>query len=321
MKFDEITVKTNTPGADFLAGELIVNGITSFAINDPRDFLQIIDEKSVPFDYYESDLVPEDADTVSVTVYLTQNAQGRSRREFVLKTAESMKSRPEFGNIEITGSVSDDKDWENNWKEFFHPVKIGEKLIIKPSWEDCDPEGRTVLEIDPESSFGSGRHETTKLCLESIEKLPLAGADVLDMGCGSGILGIAACLLGAKSCVGVDIEENAAEITEKNARINGIPEGTVTALCGNILEDKKLLERIKTKKYDIILSNIVADVLCEMLPIFKDLIKDGGRIVLSGIIAPRKEKVLAALEANSFAVKDVRLENDWTAIDAEKAGK
>ena len=318
MKFDEITVKTNTPGADFLAGELIVNGITSFAINDPKDFLQIIDEKSVPFDYYESDLIPEDTDSVSVTVYLTQNAQGAERREFVLKTANSMKSRPEFGVIEISGSVSDDKDWENNWKEFFHPVKIGEMLMIKPSWEDADPEGRTVLEIDPESSFGSGRHETTKLCLESIEKLPLAGAEVLDMGCGSGILGIAACLLGASHCVAVDIEENAVAITEKNARINGIEENKIAALCGNILDNSELLGEIKSRRYDIILSNIVADVLVEMLPIFADVITDGGRIVLSGIISTRKEKVLAALAENSFAVNKVNEENDWVAIDAEK---
>ena len=319
MIFDEITIKTNTPGADFLAGKLIINGITSFAVNDPKDFLQIIDEKSVPFDYYESDLVPEDTDTVTVTVYLAQNAQGRERAAFVRRAAEEMKANPGFGKIEITGSVSDDKDWENNWKEFFHPVKIGEKLMIKPSWEECDPEGRTVLEIDPESSFGSGRHETTKLCLELIQKLPLENAAVLDMGCGSGILGIAACLLGAKSCLAVDIEQNAAEITEKNARINNLPEGALKAICGNILDDEAALNAVRANKYGIILANIVADVLAEMLPVFAEITSPGGRLILSGIISIRREKVLDALEKNGFAATNVVCENDWVAIEAKKA--
>lgn len=321
MIFDEITVKTNTCGADHLAGELIINGVTSFSVNDPKDFLQIIDEKSVPFDYYESDLIPEDTETVSVTVYLTRNAQGAERAELVKSIAESMKSVPEYGNIDISYSSSDDKDWENNWKEFFHPMKIGEKLIIKPSWEECDPEGRAVLEIDPESSFGSGRHETTKLCLEEIEKLRLKNATVLDMGCGSGILGIAACLLGAKDCVAVDIEENAVEITKKNALANGIPAQCITALCGNILENESLLCEIKRRKYDIVLSNIVADVLVEMLPIFKEITLPCGIIILSGIISMRKDKVLASLCENGFRVQDVRTENDWVAIKAEKVEK
>ena len=319
MIFDEITVKTNTPVADYLAGELIVNGITSFAINDPKDFLQIIEEGSVPFDYYESDLIPEDTESVYVTVYLTRNAQGGERSRFVMKTAEEMKNRPEFGEIVITGSVSDDRDWENNWKEFFHPMDIGEKLLIRPSWEQCDPRGRVVLEIDPESSFGSGRHETTKLCLESVEKLDLKGKRVLDMGCGSGILGIAACLLGALECVAVDIEENAVEITEKNARINGLPENAVKAYCGNILDNAVLLGKISENKYDVILSNIVADVLVEMLPVFRNILVPGGKVILSGIIAMRKDKVIAALAENGFDVNKVNSENDWIEITAEKA--
>ena len=321
MIFDEITVKTNTPGADYLAGELIVNGITSFAINDPKDFLQIIEEGSVPFDYYESDLIPEDTESVYVTVYLTQNAQGGERSRFVMKTAEEMKKRPEFGEIVITGSVSDDKDWENNWKEFFHPMDIGEKLLIKPSWEQCDPRGRMVLEIDPESSFGSGRHETTKLCLESIEKCELYDKVILDMGCGSGILGIAACLLGARECVAVDIEENAVEITRRNACINGLPDGKVKAYCGNILENASLLAKISENRYDVIVSNIVADVLVEMLPVFRNILFPGGKVILSGIIAMRKDKVISALAENGFDVNEVNSENDWIEITAEKAEK
>lgn len=318
MKFNETIIKTNTLGSEFLAGELIINGITSFSINDPKDFLDIIEEKSVPFDYYEDDLVPADTETVTVTVYLTQNEQGNARKAFLDGIIKRMKDDTSYGSMEVSCSQSDDKDWENNWKEFFHPMTIGEKIIIKPSWEECDPQGRFVLEIDPESSFGSGRHETTKLCLELLETLETKNTTVLDMGCGSGILGIGACLLGADKCVAVDIEENAVEITKKNAQINKLPENTIEAYAGNILDDSKLLDTIGKYKYDFILSNIVADVLVEMLPLFSDMLVKNGKVILSGIIAPRKEQVTSALAKNGYSIIEIRQENDWIGIEAEK---
>ena len=317
MKFNEIIIKTNTFGSEFLAGELIVNGITSFSIDDPKDFLEIVEEKSVPFDYYESDLIPENTDVVTVTVYLTQNEQGDARKAFLLEAIKKMKTDTAYGEISVEYSESDDKDWENNWKEFFHPTAIGEKFMIKPSWEDCEPGDRKVLEIDPESSFGSGRHETTKLCLEILEKQKLDDACVLDMGCGSGILGIGACLLGASKCIGVDIEENAVEITRKNAVINHIGDGVLDAYLGNILEDEELVSILNGYKYDVIVSNIVADVLVLMLPIFKSMLKKNGKLILSGIISPRSEQVTNALAANGFKVLDIKQENDWVGIEAE----
>ena len=317
MKFNEIIIKTNTFGSEFLAGELIVNGITSFSIDDPKDFLEIVEEKSVPFDYYESDLIPENTDVVTVTVYLTQNEQGEARKAFLLESVKKMKANENCGDITVEYSESDDKDWENNWKEFFHPTAIGEKFMIKPSWEDCEAGDRKVLEIDPESSFGSGRHETTKLCLEILERQTLENACVLDMGCGSGILGIGACLLGASKCVGVDIEENAVEITRKNAVINHIPDGALEAYLGNILEDEKLVEMISRYRYDIIVSNIVADVLVLMLPIFKKMMKENAVLILSGIIAPRCDQVTNALADNGFKVLEIKQENDWVGIEAE----
>lgn len=318
MKFDEIIIKTNTQGSEFLAGELIINGITTFAIDDPKDFLDIIKDNSIPFDYYDEGLIPTDTETVTITVYLTQNEQGNARKALVLAAVEKMKENGEFENVEVSFSESDDKDWENNWKEYFHPIEIGEKLIIKPSWEECQPNGRIVLEIDPESSFGSGRHETTKLCLELLEKEDIQNKTILDMGCGSGILGIAACLMGAKKCVAVDIEENAVEIAKKNAKINNIDENALAAYAGNVLEDEGLVNIISGFEYDIILSNIVADVLVAMMPLFERFIKKNGSIILSGIIAPRKDDVALALENHGFEILDVKFENDWTGIRAKK---
>lgn len=318
MKFDEVIIKTNTAGSEFLAGELIIKGITSFSVDDPKDFLDIIKDNSIPFDYYDESLIPEDTETVTVTVYLPQNEQGFSRREIILDVAEKMKQNADYGSVSVLFSQSDDKDWENNWKEYFHPVKIGEKFIIKPSWEDCQPEGRTVLEIDPESSFGSGRHETTKLCLELLEKEDLRGKTLLDMGCGSGILGIAACLLGVNKCVCVDIEQNAVEITKKNAKINNIDENTLAAFSGNVLEEESLLNTISAFEYDVIVSNIVADVIIAMVPLFFRLLKKGGGVILSGIISHKKDSVSAALTSGGFEITEITTENDWIGIKAKK---
>jgi len=317
MKFNEIIIKTNTFGSEYLSGELIINGITSFDIKDPNDFLQIIEDRSVPFDYYDDDIIPEDTSVVTITVYLTENDQGEERRRFVLEKVEEMKKEPLYGDVSYAFSSTDDKDWANNWKEFFHPLAIGDKLMIKPSWEECNPGDRTVLEIDPESSFGSGRHETTKLCLEQIEKQDMKNKTVLDMGCGSGILGIAASLLGAEKCVFVDIEENAVDITKKNIRINGVDEARTECFVGNVLDDEALVKKVE-RKYDIIISNIVADVLAEMMPLFKRMLACGGKLILSGIISMRKDTVTNSLLQNGLEVCDIFKENDWICVTAKK---
>ena len=296
---------------------LLINGITSFSVSDPNDFAEIVEERSVPFDYYEDDLLPDDRSVAYVDVYTAYTEQGESQMQAVADGIAALKAENlPFGSLEYTVYETDDKDWENNWKQFFHPINIGNSFVIKPSWEDCTPDGRKVLEIDPESSFGTGRHETTRLCLELLEKTDCNDADVLDMGCGSGILGIGAYLLGAKSITAVDIDENAVLITRKNAAVNGIPDGILTAYTGNVLDDSTLESTVRSKKYGVVCANIVADVLVMMMPLFRDVMAQGGEIILSGIIAPRKQKVLDALK-DGFDVIEVREENDWVAILAK----
>ena len=210
MKFHDIKIRTNTLGSEAISDMLLINGITSFSVSDPNDFAEIVEERSVPFDYYEDDLLPDDRSVAYVDVYIAYTEQGESQMQAVADGIAALKAENlPFGSLEYTVYETDDKDWENNWKQFFHPINIGNSFVIKPSWEDCTPDGRKVLEIDPESSFGTGRHETTRLCLELLEKTDCNDADVLDMGCGSGILGIGAYLLGAKSITAVDIDESA----------------------------------------------------------------------------------------------------------------
>ena len=319
MKFNEITIHTTTAGSEVISGVLFNEGITCFSVDDPRDLAELLENKYVPFDYVEDGLLREDGD-VLVRVYLAENEQGLLQLEGVLAGVEKLKQSGEdwLGTLETELSVTDEKDWENNWKQYFHPLPIGEKFLVVPSWEKEEGNGRTVIEIDPASSFGTGRHETTALCLESLEQLAVSGADVLDMGCGSGILGIGAALLGSTHIDAVDIDMVATRIAEENAEKNGVSKETMAVYCGNVLSDESLWSYFANKRYDIILANIVADIISDMLPLFDSCLKQDGRMVCSGIISPRKEFVLDALEANGFAIEELKEKNDWVAIVCRK---
>lgn len=208
----------------------------------------------------------------------------------------------------------------NNWKKYFKPFPVGKHLMIKPSWETL-PEGtdRMVVEIDPSSSFGTGSHTTTRLCLEKIEKTLTETADpsrvrMLDMGCGSGILGIAAVKLGVGSVNAVDIDQNSARIAAENYTVNGIDATRFNVYAGDILKDTALAEKIGERPYDLIAANIVADVIIWMAPSFKQFLAKDGTLIISGIIAERSGEVIAALERNGFAVKEFTESEDWAVV-------
>ena len=319
MVFDELTIHTTTAGSEVVSGVLFNEGITCFSVDDPKDLADLLENQYVPVDYVEDGLLREDGD-VLVRVYLAQNEQGQIQKEGIIAGIERMRAENQdwMGSLEIEYSVSDEKDWENNWKQYFHPLPIGEKFLVVPSWEKAEEDGRVVIEIDPASSFGTGRHETTYLCLEAVEKLAPQGKNVLDMGCGSGILGIGAALLGAEHIDAVDIDMVASRIAEENAEKNNLPNGKMDVYCGNVLTDSDFWNKFANNKYDIILANIVADIISDMLPLFDACLKPDGRLVCSGIISPRKEFVLDALERNGFAVEELKEKNDWVAITCLK---
>lgn len=319
MKFNEITIHTTTAGSEVVSGVLFNEGITCFSVEDPRDLAELLENKYVPVDYVEEGLLREDGD-VLVRVYLAENEQGQLQLEGILAGIEKLKALNEewLGSLETELSVTDEKDWENNWKQYFHPLPIGERFLVVPSWEKEEGNGRVVIEIDPASSFGTGRHETTALCLEALEKLSPEGKNVLDMGCGSGILGIGAALLGSSHIDAVDIDMVATRIAEENAEKNGVPKEKMAVYCGNVLTDESLWKHFAEQKYSIILANIVADIISDMLPLFDSCLLPDGLMVCSGIISPRKEFVLDALDANGFEVVELKEKNDWVAIVCRK---
>lgn len=317
MEWTEVNIYTATAGIDLLCAKLMDIGIKGFVIQDAEDFNEFLENKNGKWDYIDEDLMGLSTCETRVTVYLPSNSQGADMLLSIRAMLSEMKAGDEdgeYGRLEAELSSICEEDWANNWKQYFKPVKIGEKLVIKPSWEEYENDGsRIILEIDPASSFGTGQHHTTRLCLELLEKSLKKGDRILDMGCGSGILSIGAMLLGAESAVAVDIEQNAAETAMENAVKNHINPEKYQTFYGNILTDEELADKIDAK-YDVIAANIVADVLIAMKGHFLRYIKSSGTLIVSGIIEERMHEVIGELESVGFKDPQINVKEGWAAV-------
>ncbi|MBQ1464511.1 MAG: 50S ribosomal protein L11 methyltransferase [Ruminococcus sp.] len=318
MEWTEVNIFTATAAIELLTAKLMDIGVKGFVIKDAEDFKEFLENKEGHWDYIDKDLMGLTDCETCITIYLPGNDQGVDMLASVRSMLAEVKSNDkngEYGRLEAELSSIREEDWANNWKQYFKPLEIGKKLVIKPSWEEYSGDGsRIILEIDPASSFGTGQHHTTRLCLELLEGCVNGGEKILDMGCGSGILSIAAVLLGAQDAVAVDIEENAAATAAENAQKNNIPAEKYTTYFGNILSDEKLADRIDGK-YDVITANIVADVLIAMKDHFLRYIRKGGTLIVSGIIEERMEEVLSAIEQTGFTRKGVNVKDGWAAAE------
>ena len=318
MEWTEVNIFTATAAIELLTAKLMDIGVKGFVIKDAEDFKEFLENKEGHWDYIDKDLMGLTDCETCITIYLPGNDQGVDMLASVrsmLAEVKSADTNGEYGRLEAELSSIREEDWANNWKQYFKPLEIGKKLVIKPSWEEYSGDGsRIILEIDPASSFGTGQHHTTRLCLELLEGCINGGEKILDMGCGSGILSIAAVLLGAQDAVAVDIEENAAATAAENAQKNNIPAEKYTTYFGNILSDEKLADRIDGK-YDVITANIVADVLIAMKDHFLRYIRKGGTLIVSGIIEERMEEVLSAIEQTGFTRKGVNVKDGWAAAE------
>ena len=316
MNWVEVDIFTTSEGIEPVTGCLLGLGINGFVIKDAADFEEFLNDKSVNWDYIDDDLMGLKNCETTVTAYLPENAQGLDYLEAVKAELKALKQRDaenQFGRLEYELKNVREEDWANNWKQYFKPLEIGDKLLIKPSWEEVsEGETRKILEIDPASSFGTGQHNTTQLCLELVEKYLKDGDRVLDLGCGSGILSIGAVLLGAGDCVAVDIDANSVKIAGENAEKNHIPAENYRAVCGNVIDDTELVKEIGGG-YDLLCANIVADVLIGMSGLFAGFLKPGGRLIVSGIIDMRKDEVLDKIKEQGFELNEIREKEDWVA--------
>ena len=317
MEFKKIDVYTKSEAVYPLTIQLSELGINGFEIHDSADFEDFMENKEMNWDYVDDDLMNLKNVKTHITLYLQENVQGAEMFAALKGALKDIKDRDQddfYGSLDIeTGSIKEE-DWANNWKQYYKPFNVGNKLMIKPTWETVkDSGGRKILEIDPASSFGTGQHHTTKLVMEALETVIDGGEKLLDLGCGSGILSIAALLLGAEKAVMTDIFLNAVNTASENIEQNGFDKTRYEAFCGNIADDKALREKIGTG-YDLITANIVADVIIKMCPFFRGFLKEKGIVIISGIITERLDEVKEALAAENITVEKITEEEGWNAI-------
>ncbi len=321
VDWTELKIYTSSQGVDALTGRLMDIGISGFVIQDKNDFEDFLQHKDGNWDYIDDDLYDLRNAETSVTVYISNDADGMEMLSMIKEQLGALKALDrggEYGRLECELASVREEDWANNWKKYFKPLKIGDRLLIKPSWEQTQPdEQRVVVEIDPAASFGTGQHNTTQLCLELLEENINQGDKLLDLGCGSGILSVSGVMLGAASSFAVDIEESAVNIAAENAAKNGISKDRYKAVCGNIIEDNALRCSISSG-YDVVCANIVADVLIAMSPFFAGFLKSGGKLITSGIIEKRFPEVLENILKNGFTLTGKRQKDDWIACSFVK---
>lgn len=314
MNWLQISIETNTWGIDAVCDALTKVGIEGFEIEDKDDFNGFLEENKDFWDYVDEDLYNEKQGPTKVKTYIEEDSKAPEILANIKSALEPLKDE-DYGSLEITIGNLAQEDWENNWRQYFKPLYAGENIIIKPHWESVENiDGKLVFEIDPGMTFGSGQHETTRMCVEALEKTVEKGCNVADLGCGSGILSVIALLLGAREAYAVDIDPNCEKIAYENAALNGVTRDVYTVECGNVLNDNNLCKRLEEKKYDIVVANIVADVIIPLSKKVRAFMKEGGYFITSGIIDFRMEEVKEALVANGFEIAEIKHDGDWYAF-------
>lgn len=325
MEWIEVFVSVSQIGLEPVAGVLYECALTGLMISDEADFQEFLEAPDRDWDYIADELVEEKQKLeTGITFFLRDNLYGREQLAQIKSALAVLKEQEkelDLGSLEMTMKNVQEEDWANNWKKYFKPFPVGDKIMIRPSWEELtEPTDKVVLKIDPGHIFGTGTHETTQLCMELIETYLKKDDMVLDIGCGSGILSIASLLLEAKEADAVDIDPNAIQIAYENSDMNHIPREKYHVCSGNILEDETLHEKYSGKKYDMVEANIVADVIIALTKKVPDYIKDGGIFLCSGIIVERKDDVMNALASGGYTVLDVKEKKGWVAIAARYEG-
>ena len=311
MKWFSLHIDTSPAGLEPVSTMLGDLGIDGLVIEDEGDFRRFLEQNRQYWDYVDEELDRSMAGKCRVTFYLEQNEEGLGKIAAVRIAMAELKDRhAEYAPLLLTMEGVEDADWENNWKQFYKPMEIGDRLIVIPDWEEADPQGRVALRLNPGLTFGTGSHATTRLCLQALEKLVRPGMSVLDLGCGSGILSIAALLLGADRAYACDIDEKAVDVAYENAALNGVGRDRYTVRAGDVLSDQGL-RRDMGGGWDIVVANIVADVIIALAPAALDLMKPGGVFLCSGIIDQRADEVRATLEAQGFTIREANTSEGW----------
>ena len=319
MKWLAIHIDTSPAGLEPVSAMLEDLGIEGLVIEDEGDFRDFLEHNRQYWDYVDEELDQSMTGKCRITFYAEESDQGFTTVAAVrIAMADLKKEHPEYAPLLMTMDGIEDADWENNWKAFYKPMEIGERLIVIPDWEEADPHGRVALRMNPGLTFGTGSHATTRLCLQALEKLVHPGMKVLDLGCGSGILSIAALLLGADSAFACDIDEKAVDVAYENAALNGVGREKYTVRAGDVTSDQRLRKEMGGS-WDIVVANIVSDVIIALAPTVGELLAENGVFICSGIIDDRAEEVKGKLEEAGFAILESRSSEGWFSFTCRPA--
>ncbi len=310
IKWLEIAVNTTPDKLDEVCARLAAAGMDSLVIEDEGEFLTFLEQNRQYWDYVDQELLDRMRGAARVKFYVTDDDDGHAQLEQYTRGL----------NCEYTAALLADNDWAYSWQKYYKPLEIGRRLYVVPQWmrEEPVPHGRVPFYLNPGLTFGTGSHASTQLCLEGVEEHTVPGRDVLDLGCGSGILSIAALCLGAKSAVAVDIDPKAVDVAYENAALNGIGKDRYTVRAGNVLSDAALAAELARKRYHLVLANIVADVIIPLAPRAPGLLEEDGVFLCSGIIDVRAGEVEAALKRAGLTVTGKREKNGWAALEARR---
>lgn len=299
MRYIEVSIDTPEQEIDVRCEQLAALGAGGFVIENEADFQNFLENNRQYWDYIDAELEQSYKGVSRIKCYLTDDEAG-----------EAVLARIKAAYPEVVSAYTADEDWENSWRDCYEQIEIGEKLVVVPAWMDAPDNGRIALRLDPGIAFGTGSHPTTKLCLAALESYAAPGVRALDLGCGSGILGIGALLLGAESNTGCDVDPMAPEAAMANAALNGIGEDKMRVYAGDILKDASL-RRTLGGGYQLVLANIVADVIIALAAYARSFMAQDGVFICSGIIDDRADEVRAALERNGFTVVAHTSEEEW----------
>ena len=314
MHWLELHINTNHTGLDPVTALLSALDIDNVMIDDEEEFHAFLEETRPHWDYVDEDLEREMRGKSRVTFYLLAGDTGFAKLAEVRVALQALKeSRSDCGSLLLTLEEVQDADWETSWKQYYKPLKIGERLLVIPQWETAELNGRVPLILDPGLTFGTGSHATTRLCLTALEKAVQGGARVLDLGCGSGILSIAALRLGAASARAVDIDEQCLTVARDNAALNNIGPDRYTVEVGDLLTDEDFRASLGGG-YQIVLANIVADVIIALAPLVRSLMAEGGWFLCSGIIDTRADEVAEKLRAAGLILAQRQESEGWCAF-------
>ena len=316
MKWNQFRLKTTTEAEDIVSSMLADLGIEGVKIEDKIPLTQS-DKEQMFVDILPD--IPEDDGCAYLTFYLDEDVDKQEMLLKVRQELEEMRSYLNVGECTIEESQTEDVDWVNNWKQYFHQFYIDDILVI-PSWENVEAKDsdKMVIHIDPGTAFGTGMHETTQLCIRQLKKYVTEDTEILDVGCGSGILGMLALKFGAKHSVGTDLDPCAIDATYENMDNNGISRDQYEVMIGNIIDDKAVQDKVGYEKYDIVAANILADVLVPLTPVIIHQMKKGGIYITSGIIEDKEDVVVEAVKEAGLEVLEVNHQGEWVSVTARK---